>query len=168
MNLTSGAIRTVALIPGRTIALPASVRGHDIAACEGVDYVLEPVPTDVAIGPDGWLYVSSLPGGPEDGSLGANGSVYRVNPITGAVQERVTGLVSPTGLAFDGAGNMYIASLFGGGVFKVAAGSQTAQMFLAAALTADVTFKGSTLYATTNALPGENEPPNGKLVALKL
>lgn len=168
VNLTSGAIRAVAVIPGRTVTLPASVQGQDIPACEGEAYGLEPVPTDVAIGPDGWLYVSSLPGGPEDGSLGANGAVFRVNPATGAVQEWVTGLVSPTGLAFDGSGNLYIASLFGGGIFKVEAGTHAAEMFLAAPLSADVTVNGSTLYATTNALPGEGEPPNGKLISLKL
>lgn len=165
VNLTSGAMRTVAVIPPRTVTLPA-IPG--LSDCTGVQYSLEAVPTDVAIGPDGWLYVSSLPGGPEDGSLGANGAVYRVNPATGTVQEWVTGLVSPTGLAFDGSGNLYIASLFGGGIFKVAAGTHAAEMFLEAPLPADVTVKGSTLYATTNALPGENEPPNGMLVSLRL
>jgi hypothetical protein len=159
VNLTSGAIRTLAVIPPRTVAIPAL---PGLEACAGVQYSLEAVPTDVTVGPDGWLYVSSLPGGPEDGSLGANGSVYRVNPTTGAVQEWVTGLVSPTGIAFDGSGNLYVAALFGGGVFKVAAGTHAAQMFLEEPLTADVTVKGSTLYATTDVFGA------GKLISLKL
>ena len=63
----------------RRIGLPACVTG--------LNYKFEPVPTDVEMGPDGWLYVSSLPGGPEDGSLGAQGRVYKVNPANGKVVE---------------------------------------------------------------------------------
>lgn len=150
VNLTTGAIRTVAVLPGRPVALPDSIQGQDLSACAGETYVLESVPTDVAIGPDGWLYVSSLPGGPEDESLGANGSVFRVDPATGSVQPWVTGLGGPTGLAFDGSGNLYIAALFGGGIYKVAAGTSIAAMFLPAALPGDVAVKGNTLYATTD------------------
>ena len=60
---------------GGTVEAPACVVGEE--------YAFEPVPTDVEFGPDGWLYVSSLPGGPEDASLGARGAVFRVNPWTG-------------------------------------------------------------------------------------
>ena len=56
------------------------------------------VPTDIEVGPDGYLYVTSLPGGPEDGSPGrqrprAQGQA-RDRP---GVKKVVGGLVSPTG-----------------------------------------------------------------------
>lgn len=169
VNLTTGAIRTVAVLPPRPATITTDfATQYGLQACDGQTYSFEPVPTDVAIGPDGWLYVSSLPGGPEDASLGARGAVFRVSPSTGTVQPWIQGIMSPTGLAFDGSGNLYIASLFGSGVLKAAAGTQTAQPFLDKPFTADVTVKGNTLYATVNALPGENEPPNGQLISLRL
>jgi DNA-binding beta-propeller fold protein YncE len=169
VNLTTGTIRTVAVLPPRPTTIPADLAaGLGAPACGGLTYDFEAVPTDVAIGPDGWLYVSSLPGGPEDPSLGARGAVFRVNPSTGEVQDWVEEVLSPTGIAFDGSGNLYIASLFGAGILKVAAGTTAATVFLEAPLTADVTVKGNTLYATTSALPGEGEPPNGMLISLRL
>lgn len=58
---------------GGTVEVLACVVGHE--------YAFEPMPTDVEIGPDGWLYVSSFPGGPEDPSLGARGAIFRINPL---------------------------------------------------------------------------------------
>ena len=166
VNLTTGAIRTVAVLPPRPTVISAQAgTSLGIGACVGLTYVFEPVPTDVEVGPDGWLYVSSLPGGPEDASLGARGAVFRVAPATGQTQVFVDNLVTPTGLAFDGRGNLYVASLFGPGILKVAAGSHTASLFLSAVMAADVDVSGSTLYATTNAL---DEDTGGTLISLKL
>ena len=53
------------------------------------------MPTDIEVGPDGKLYVTSLPGGPEDGTLGANGRVLQVKPASGKVKTLVGGLISP-------------------------------------------------------------------------
>ena len=165
VNLTTGAIRTVAVLPPRpAVITPEAATAFPIGACVGLTYVFEPVPTDVQVGPDGWLYVSSLPGGPEDASFGPRGAVFRVAPATGQLQVHVENLVTPTGLAFDGRGNLYIASLFGDGIFKVPAGSHTASLFLGAGMAADVDVNGSTLYATTNALVEDG----GMLISLKL
>ena len=73
----------------------------------------EPVPTDVELGNDGWLYVTTLPGGPEDPSLGARGAVYRVNPTTGEVQLYASGFAGATGLAVAPNGTVFVAELFG-------------------------------------------------------
>lgn len=165
VNLRTGAIATVAVLPARPAEItPAMAETFGIPDCVGLDYGFESVPTDVEIGPDGWLYVSSLPGGPEDPSLGDRGAVFRVNPATGQTQLHVEGILSPTGLALDGSGNLYIASLFGDGVLMVPAGSQTASLFLPAFMAADVEVSGSTLYATTGAL----DVPNGLLVSARL
>src|SRR5665647_2695236 len=105
VDLTTGAIDTLAVLPAR----PAEITAEAAAAlgipdCGGLMYGFEGVPTDVEMGPDGWLYVSSLPGGPEDASLGARGAVFRVNPATGQAQVHVEGILSPTGIALDGGG----------------------------------------------------------------
>ena len=78
----------------------------------GKKFGLEAVPTDVEVGPDGKLYVTSLPGGPEDPSLGLNGRVLRINPTNGRVKTLVGGLLSPTGVAVASNGDIYIAQLF--------------------------------------------------------
>ena len=54
--------------------MPGCVVGHK--------FWFEPVPTDVEVH-GGMLYVTTLPGGPEDPSLGARGRVYTVDPDTG-------------------------------------------------------------------------------------
>lgn len=163
VNLHRGTIRTVAVLPPRpAMVTPEAGEAFGIPDCVGLTYAFEPVPTDVVVGPRGWLYVSSLPGGPEDASLGARGAVFRVSPWSGAATAWVEGVLSPTGLAFDGRGNLYIASLFGEGVLQVPAGSHTASVFLPAVLTADVAVHGSTLYATTEVFG------NGTLIAQRL
>ncbi|ROP58594.1 ScyD/ScyE family protein [Curtobacterium sp. PhB115] len=113
-----GRVWTVAVLPAQppvtvTAALAAEA---GLPACSvGYRYSFEAVPTDVESGPDGALYVSTLPGGPEDASLGARGSVYRVTPWNGAVQRVATGFVGATGLAVDQrSGTVLVAELFGG------------------------------------------------------
>lgn len=105
------------------------------------------------VGPrkDGAVYVSTLPGGPESPALGARGAVYRVDRH-GNARPYVPGLVSPTGIAFDQRGTLYVASLFGEGVLKVAHRSSTPTVVLPAPLAADVDVDGRLLYATTDAL----------------
>ena len=165
VNLRTGEISTVALLPARPVQITADqAAALEIPACAGVTYTFESVPTDIEVGPDGWLYVASLPGGPEDDSLGARGAVFRVNPTTGQTQVYVEGLLSPTGIALDGDGNLYIASLFGAGVYKVPAGSHEATLFLEVEKAAAVEVSGSTLYVTTHAL-GED---GGKLISKRL
>ncbi len=163
VNLKSGAIGTVAVLPARpTVITAAAAATFGLTACEGLTYRFEAVPTDVEVGPDGWLYVSSLPGGPEDPSLGARGAIFRVNPANGDTKVRIDGLLTPTGIALDGSGNIYVASLFGPGVYKIPAGSTTATLFLPAQNAAAVEISGSTLYATTQAFG------NGTLVSKRL
>ena len=74
--------------------LPSCAVGHK--------YAFEAVPTDIEVGPDGKLYVTSLPGGPEDPALGAQGRVLRIKATGGKPRTIVRGLVSPTGIAVAG------------------------------------------------------------------
>ena len=117
-----GNVKTVAVLPP---AAPITVSEEAATANElppcvvGAQFVAEPVPTDVEVGPHGQLYVSSLPGGPEDPSLGARGSVYKVNPWNGKVKLVATGFAGATNLAVSPWGTIYVSELFGGQISKV-------------------------------------------------
>ncbi len=117
----SGEVSTLAVLPPRPVTVTDDIRkALALPECTvGFVYNLEPVPTDVEVGPDGMLYVSSLPGGPEDGSLGARGAVFRVNPWDGGVKEIATGFVGAVDLAVDDDGTIYVAEMFGGRITKV-------------------------------------------------
>jgi sugar lactone lactonase YvrE len=134
------------------LGVPECVIGHE--------YGFEPVPTDVEMGPDGMLYVTSLPGGPESEALGANGSVFRVDPATGASERIVTGLVSATGLDLAPNGDMYVAQLFAGSIVRVPAGTDTPEPYKTVGLPADVEWREGRIFATTNVLA---EGPEGRV-----
>lgn len=173
VDIESGKTRTVAVLPPRpfTITAEAAAANHLPACVVGRSYDFEPVPTDVGVGPDGWLYVTSLPGGPEDPSFGARGAVFKVDPDNGYVKVFADKILSPTGLAVDNDGDVFVASLFGMGVLKIDGDSGRQSTLLSAGLTADVALQGSTLYATVNALPPEGPsktPPNGQVAVLSL
>ena len=84
--------------------------------CVGLTYLAEPVPTDVERGPDGALYVSSLPGFPEAPGTGA---VFRVDPATGDVERLHEGFSGAVDLAVADDGTLYVAELFGGALTRV-------------------------------------------------
>jgi hypothetical protein len=90
--------------------MPGCVVGHR--------FWFEPVPTDVEIH-DGMLYVSVLPGGPEDPSLGARGKVYTVDPSNGDTRLIGKGFLSATDLAVSPKGKVYVTELFGGQVSTI-------------------------------------------------
>ncbi len=159
----NGKIKTVAVLPPTEVTVTQKAAAELKApACVGLQYRLEPVPTDVELGPDGWLYVSSLPGGPEDDSLGMNGRVYKVNPKSGKVKLVASGFLGTVDLAVANNGDIYVAQLFAGQISKIKAGSDKAKPFIQVALPGAVEWKKDALYATVNALSGKN--PKGKAV----
>ena len=81
--------------------------------CIGKTYQSNPVPTDVEFGPDGNLYVSTLPGFPENPRTSR---VYRVNPNTGAMHVVARDLTGSTDLAVTSDGIIYVAEF---GAFEV-------------------------------------------------
>ncbi|HSP53077.1 MAG TPA: ScyD/ScyE family protein [Cryobacterium sp.] len=164
-----GTVSTVAVLPpGDPIeATPEILAAVGFPACAaGYDYRFEPVPTDVERGPDGWLYVTSLPGGPEDASLGARGSVYKVNPDTGETVRLATGFLGATNLAVArGTGTVYVAELFGGPdgtgqLSVIERGSDTPKVLRAVSAPAAVELRGGSLYVTTDAfVPDDTGAP---------
>ncbi len=121
----NGRIHTLAVLPRQPLLITADAAtslGLDPACFAGVTYNFESVPTDVEVGRDGFLYVTTLPGGPEEPGLGARGSVYRVNPWTGHVRRIATGFSGATNLALGKHGQIYVAELFGGRISVVRRG----------------------------------------------
>ena len=108
-----GRIRTL-------VALPLITDG----ACEGRQNNdpehagCDPVPTDLELGPDGYLYVSGL--GAE-----VEGHIYKINARTGKIV-RTWGQLPPlTGIAVGHDGTIYAASLFTDTVFRIHGSSVT-------------------------------------------
>ncbi len=164
-----GKIETVALLPPTPFAITAeAAEALKIPACAvGLEYWFEPVPTDVELGPDGWLYVSSLPGGPEDGSTGAIGRVYKVNPKSGKVKLVADGFISTVDVAVAGNGDVYVAELFTGVIKRIKAGSSKAKPFAQLAMVGAIEYTKGYLYATDKALIGEKNP-KGTVVRIPL
>lgn len=113
---SDGEVTSVAVLPPTAITITAdAAQGLGLPECvTDLEYWAEPVPTDVEVGRDGMLYVSSLPGGPEDDTLGANGAVYRVDPADGEVELVARGFLGATNLAVAANGTIYVTELFGG------------------------------------------------------
>lgn len=76
------------------------------------DVSCDPVPTDVELGPDGFLYVSGL--GAE-----VQGHIYKVNQWTGEIVRTWGGLPPLTGIAVASDGTIYASSIFAGAVFRI-------------------------------------------------
>ena len=162
----TGEVSTVALIKPAKVKISAEgAEANGLPRCTvGRKYAFESVPTDIEVGPDGSLYVTSLPGGPEDGSLGANGRVLKINPATGRVSQIAGGLVSPTGVAVAANGDVYVAQLFRSVISRIKAGSSKVRTFVEVPLPAAVEVTPTGLLATVNALPGKK--PKGKVVTI--
>ncbi len=156
-----GTVSAVAVLPtGDPILITAEIAAAaGLPACAADhEYRFEPVPTDVELGPDGWLYVTTLPGGPEDARLGARGSVYRVDPDSGDVELVATGFVGATGLAVSrGSGRIYVAEHFGGSdgtgqVSVLESGSDTPRVLTAISSPAAIELRKGDLYLTTDSV----------------
>ncbi|ROS79164.1 ScyD/ScyE family protein [Cellulomonas sp. PhB143] len=166
-----GRVTPLAVLPPQRYALSsATAQTYGVPACAGQTYTAQPVPTDVELGPDGWLYVSLLPGGPED--TGAHGAVYRVSPSTGRAVKVAGGFTAATDLAVSLRGDVYVAELFGDRISVVPRGSSTPQELLGVSQPGAVEWTPLGLYATTDALgalfspPGT--PPSAKVVRIPL
>lgn len=154
----SGRTSTVAVLPPAAAAVTAELAEEQgLPACTiGQTYWGEPVPTAMAVGRHGELYVTTLPGG-----AGGPGSVFRVNPWTGSVQLMASGLITPTGIAVSQRGDIFVAELFANRISVIPRGSSTAQPFHEVNAPADVQLRGSALYAAVDAVPPGGFPEPG-------
>ena len=119
----TGHISTIAVLPRQTVKITQQM-ADALGAPDcvvGVRYGFEPVPTDVERDRHGNLYVSLLPGGPEDPSLGARGAVYKIAPGT-APRRIAQGFAGATNLAVAPSGKLYVAELFAGRISTIRGG----------------------------------------------
>lgn len=154
-----GKIRNLAVLPRQPLTITAALaEALELPDCVvGVRYAFEAVPTDVEVGRGGWLYVSTLPGGPEDPSAGARGSVYRVNPWTGRSTLVASGFAGATNLAIGAKGEIYVAELFAGRISVIKNGQTKPYVSLPGAVS--VESDGRNLWAGTLASePSEGNP----------
>ena len=164
-----GKVSRLAVLPPQPKKITA-----DMAAAEGLPdcvvgktYRFEAVPTDVEWGHDGWLYVTTLPGGPEDPSFGDRGSVWKVNPKSGEAKRIATGFGGATNLAIAPDGKIYVAELFAGKISTIKDGKPRTWMSLPNAVS--VEYGDGHLYAGTMApLDADFNPTGpGSVVRLK-
>jgi hypothetical protein len=150
-----GNVRTLSVLPAQPAPITqeaADMFGLDPCVV-GAIYAFESVPTDVEVGRDGFLYVTTLPGGPEDPSLGARGSVYRVDPRSGRSHRIATGFSGATNLALDGRGHIFVTELFAGRVSMVRHGHPVPFVDLPGAVSVEAGRDGG-LWAGTVDLSG--------------
>ncbi len=163
-------VRALAVLPPQPLTLTAeAAEANGLPACvAGHDFAFEAVPTDVEIGPDGMLYVTTLPGGPEDPSLGARAAVHRIDPRTGALRTVADGLLTATGVAVADNGDIYVAELFGDRISRIPAGNSSPRPWRTLTQPGDVSWRNGRVWATGNVLSGlSGEPgdaPQGTVV----
>jgi sugar lactone lactonase YvrE len=158
----SGRIRTVAVLPPIRVQITAEIaEGAGLPECTvGEKFHAEPVPTDVEVGPDGYLYVTSLPGTPE---APGSGSVFRINPWNGKVRSIAKGFSGAVDLAVTKDGKIYVAELFANRISVVKHGRPRTFVELPSPGAVEIGRRGE-LYATAGVFA---EPPEtGSVVVI--
>ena len=164
-----GRISVLSVLPRQPFRITAAgAAGLGLPDCViGAVYNFEAVPTDVEVAPGGKLIVSLLPGGPEDPSLGARGSVVSVDPRTGWASRLGTGFAGATNLALGDHGRIFVSELFAGRISVIDHGRVRPYVQLAGPL--GLTYTHGTLFAgTAGPTDAEGNPTGpGTLVAIR-
>ena len=162
LKVTSkGHVSTIAVLPRQATKITkeaaAALKLPDCVV--GATYNFEPVPTDVEVTGKG-LIVSLLPGGPEDPSLGARGSVQWVDWKTGKVRKLAGNFLGATNVAVGPHGWIFVAELFAGKISVLAAGHVLKYADLPGVVSLD--WGNDRLYAGTMAPMDDQGKPTGK------
>jgi len=164
----AGRVSTLAVLPRQPSTITAeAAAGLGLPECVvGAVYNFDPVPTDVEVSGAG-LIVSLLPGGPEDPSLGARGSVYRVSARSGHAHKLAGGFLGATNVALAPHGRIFVAELFAGRVSVIDHGRVKPYVDLPSALS--LAWDRGTLFAGTLAPTDDQGNPSGQgsLVAIR-
>ncbi len=125
----NGSVSLLAVLPPNvvhvdkaTLSGPLTEDGQTFPACvldelpdAGIDYAFEPVPTGMAIGHDGNLYVGMLPGGEIPGAA----KVVQLDLHTKQVKDFATGFSDVTDIAFGRFDTLYVTELFNGDIQQI-------------------------------------------------
>lgn len=149
-----GAVSVVATLPPKTVTIPQPVLDQlGLPACMGDPYSFESVPTDVEVGGDGQLYVTTLTGASEAGLPG--GQLWKIDPTTGAMTMLADGFSGATNLAIGKDGAIYVAELEGGGISVYRNGVVSPFAALPGALAVETGAGGTVWAATAGFLSGQ-------------
>ncbi len=152
----TGKVSTYAVLPPQVITITDDMAAGleesfgapagSFSCLAGVSYAFEPVPTDVEVDRKGTAYVTVLPGGPEDDSLGARGAVYRIGR-SGQATKVASGFLGATDLALGSDGTIYVTELYNGRVAAVRGKKVSTAVKIDSPLAVEVT--GKKLYVST-------------------
>jgi DNA-binding beta-propeller fold protein YncE len=170
VDARTGKIRTVAVLPPLEVTFTPEVlgiveggTGMDVPDClAGSTFMAEPVPTDVAVGKDGRLYVSTLQGWL--GEMLPLSVVYRVDPHSGRVRWVAGEMHGATGLDVKGR-DIVVAEMFAGEVSVIKKGRHTAKTLFTVPSPGDVDVHGRYVYATAGVF---DETGNGSVVRYRM
>jgi hypothetical protein len=141
----SGRVETLAVLPSVPQVISAQTAAENgVPSCAGETFFGEPVPTDVEVR-GGYVYVSLLPGFPENPGAG---QVWMINRKTGASTLIADGLVTPVDIAVGADGTIYVAELFASQISTISNGVVSPYMSLDTPGAIEIDRDG-TLYATT-------------------
>jgi hypothetical protein len=161
-------VKVLSLLPPLPAEMdPGTAAQFGLPECTiGQTYLAEPVPTDVEVGPDGLLYVTTLAG-----ELPGAGAVFSIDPSDGATEQVSGGLFAATGLAIAPNGDKYVAMLFPNTILRIPAGGGEPEPFAMISQPADLEIAKGHLYATVNVLAGlegkSRNPFDGRDLALR-
>jgi hypothetical protein len=153
-----GTISVVAVLPAQPLKVTNANRSSvGLPKCTvGHKYYFEAVPTDVEVRGH-FAYVTTLPGGPEDPSLGARGKVYRFN-LSNGNRKRLGGhFLGATGVAVSTTGRVYVAELFGNRISTIS--NHKRKTVLSVPSPAAIEWHNGHIFATSNATS-----PNGSVI----
>ena len=156
-----GRITVLSVLPRQPSVITAdAAKALGLPDCVvGATYNFEAVPTDVEVAADGRFIVSLLPGGPEDPSLGARGSVVSVNPRNGNATKLATGLLGGTNVALGPDGKIFYSELFAGRIGVIQHGKARTYVELGSPL--GLTYFKGALYAGTLGPTDDEGNPTG-------
>jgi sugar lactone lactonase YvrE len=173
VNPTTKALKLLAVIPGVPYTPDEVPQGFPPAnPARGGKPELDPVPTALAFGPDGNLYVTLLPG-----ALAPQMAKVVKVTMSGQVSDVVTGLTTAVGIAFGPDKNMYVTQLLAGApagpnqpptgnVVRITPDGQDSLAVEGLAFPNGIAFnKAGDLFITTGTAGGPpNVPPIGQIV----
>lgn len=155
LKVQGGEVSTVAVLPPVPVEITEDMVAQGFPAeCVGQTYRFEGVPTDVELGFNDLLYVSSLPGG----EIPGQGAVLAIDPTDGTVSTVASGFSGATGVAVSGDGTLYVNQLFANEITEIPLGGDPAS-FAHVTNPAAVEVKGDRLYVTAGVFG-----PNGKVL----
>jgi hypothetical protein len=164
-----GHVKVLAVLPrqGFTFTAATAKAGGLPPCVAGVTYYFESVPTDVELGHDGALYLTTLPGGPESPGL-ARGSVYRFTLTSHHLRRIAGGFNLATNLAVTPSGRILVTELGAGRISVVYRGRPERVINLAGAVA--VEFRDHVLYASTLGPTDDEGNPTGpgSVVSIKV